>query len=108
MTVTGAGEVVLAVLVIALLAGGAGFVVVGTVGVLRFPDLPTRLHGVAKADSLGLGLVTAGLVLHALTLGGGAGVAAKLVLIWLLALLGTAANSHLLAVPPDEEQEGEQ
>lgn len=96
-------EVLLVVLVIAFVVAGTAFVAVGTVGVLRFPDLPTRLHAVAKADNLGLGLIVTGLVLHAVTLGEGLGVAAKLVLIWLLALLGTAANSHLLADPPDED-----
>ncbi|PWD52423.1 Na+/H+ antiporter subunit G [Serinibacter arcticus] len=86
------------VLVVTLLAVGTLFVVVGTVGLLRFPDLATRLHAVAKADNLGLGLIVAALTLHAVAGGGdGWGVAAKLVLIWLLALLATAANSHLLA-----------
>lgn len=91
------------IVVVALLGVGAFFIVVGTVGVLRFGDLATRLHAVAKADNLGLGFVTAGLVLHALTTGAGWGVSGKLVLIWLLALLGTAANSHLLAQPPDDD-----
>ena len=51
------------VLVIALLAIGAGFVVVGTIGILRFPDLPTRLHAVAKADNLGLGFLLVALII---------------------------------------------
>lgn len=89
------------VVVIALLLIGCAFVVVGTVGLLRFPDLPTRLHAVAKADNLGLGFIVAALVLDAVGRGGEAvtvaGVAAKLLLIWVLALLGTAGNSHLLA-----------
>ncbi len=91
------------VLVIVLLAVGTLFVVVGTVGLLRFPDLATRLHAVAKADNVGLGLVVAALTLHAVAGGGGGwGVAAKLVLIWALALLATAANSHLLAKRDDD------
>lgn len=88
-------------IVIALLVVGTGFVVVGTLGLLRFPDLPTRLHAVAKADNLGLGFIVAALVVDAFARdpgdGSPGGVAAKLVLVWLLALLGTAANSHLLA-----------
>lgn len=87
--------------VILLLATGTVFVVMGTVGMLRFPDLPTRLHAVAKADNLGLGFIVVGLMVHTFAEGGvnGAsfGIAMKLVLIWLLALLGTAANSHLLS-----------
>jgi multicomponent Na+:H+ antiporter subunit G len=88
------------ILVIMLLAAGVFFVAAGTVGLLRFPDLPTRLHAVSKADVLGLGLITAALAIHAVAAEpswAGVGVVAKLVLIWLLALVGTAANSHLLA-----------
>ncbi|MCJ1708368.1 monovalent cation/H(+) antiporter subunit G [Microbacterium sp. VKM Ac-2923] len=88
------------VIVFALLAVGTFFVVVGTVGLVRFPDLPTRLHAVAKADNLGLGFIVAALIVDVSTRpddGSPLGVALKLVLIWLLALLGTAANSHLLA-----------
>lgn len=102
----------MSVVAVILLAVGAAFIVIGTVGLLRFPDLPTRLHAVAKADNLGLGFLVAGLIVHALaTEESGWGVALKLVLIWLLALLGTAANSHLLAarrrrVDRAEEEEG--
>jgi multicomponent Na+:H+ antiporter subunit G len=88
------------VIVLALLAVGTAFVVAGTLGLLRFPDLPTRLHAVAKADNLGLGFIVAALIVDVATRpddGSPLGVALKLVLIWLLALLGTAANSHLLA-----------
>lgn len=87
------------ILVIALLVVGALFFIAGTLGLLRFPDLPTRLHAVAKADNLGLGFLILALILHELfsDAPSGVGIAAKLLLIWLLALLGTAANSHLLA-----------
>lgn len=87
-------------LVLALLFVGTVFIVVGTLGLLRFPDLPTRLHAVAKADNLGLGFIVAALIVDVFSRpddGSPLGVALKLVLIWLLALLGTAANSHLLA-----------
>ncbi|MDQ1082000.1 MULTISPECIES: monovalent cation/H(+) antiporter subunit G [Microbacterium] len=87
-------------LVLALLLVGTVFVVAGTFGLLRFPDLPTRLHAVAKADNLGLGFIVVALVIDVFSRPGDGsplGVALKLVLIWLLALLGTAANSHLLA-----------
>ncbi|PZR54401.1 Na+/H+ antiporter subunit G [Xylanimonas oleitrophica] len=104
------------VLAVLLLAAGCFFVVAGTLGLLRFADLPTRLHGVAKADNLGLGFITAGLVVHALAHGGGiagggggaGGIVAKLVLVWLFALLGTAANSHLLAAPARPEPGAEE
>lgn len=89
---------VLDVITIVLLVVGTAFVVVGTVGLMRFPDLATRLHAVAKADNLGLGLIVAALTLHAfVTMDSPWGVTAKLALIWSLALLATAANSHLIA-----------
>lgn len=87
------------VLVIALLVAGTAFFVAGTVGLLRFPDLPTRLHAVAKADNLGLGLIVIALIVDEIAreAASGMGIALKLLLVWALALVGTAANSHLLA-----------
>jgi multicomponent Na+:H+ antiporter subunit G len=77
----------------ALMALGSGFFLAGTVGLLRFPDLHTRLHAVTKADNLGLGLLVAGLALVA----GSVVVAVKLVAIWVLALLASAASCRLIA-----------
>ena len=38
-----------------LIAGGV-FFLAGTLGLLRFPDVYTRLHALTKADNVGLGL----------------------------------------------------
>ncbi|HCC61138.1 MAG TPA: cation:proton antiporter [Pseudomonas sp.] len=46
-----------------LLIGGLLFFVAGSIGLLRFPDTVSRLHALTKADTLGLGLVIAGLSL---------------------------------------------
>jgi len=46
---------------IVALSAGVFFSLVGTVGLLRFPDTLTRLHALTKADNLGLGLVVLGL-----------------------------------------------
>jgi multicomponent Na+:H+ antiporter subunit G len=46
-----------------------------------------------KADNLGLGLLIAGLALHA----GDLLIALKLVLIWLAVLAASAASAHLIA-----------
>jgi multicomponent Na+:H+ antiporter subunit G len=76
-----------------LLGGGAFFFFAGTVGLLRFPDVYTRLHALTKADNMGLGLVTLGLALHAETW-----IAVlKLLLIWVLVMLSSAAACHLVA-----------
>jgi multicomponent Na+:H+ antiporter subunit G len=74
-------------------AAGCLFFLAGSVGLLRFPDSLSRLHALTKADNLGLGLIVLGLLplapdwQHALKLG----------VIWLLALLCSAAASQLIA-----------
>lgn len=75
-----------------LIAGGA-FFFAGTVGLLRFPDVYTRLHVLAKVDNLGLGFTLLGL----LFLADGVAAALKLVLVWLLALAASATVSFLIA-----------
>jgi multicomponent Na+:H+ antiporter subunit G len=75
-----------------LILGGA-FFLAGTVGLLRFPDVYTRLHALTKADNLGLGLVVAGLAVQAESWAG----VGKLALIWLLVLVASAFACHLVA-----------
>jgi len=77
----------------ALLIAGAVFFLAGTLGLLRFPDVYTRLHALTKADNVGLGLVVMGLAVQAETWA----VAGKLLLIWLLVLLAGASVAHLIA-----------
>ena len=77
----------------ALLVLGGFFYFAGTVGLLRFPDVYTRLHALAKVDNLGLGCVLAGLALQADSLA----VAIKLLLIWPLALAASAAVGYAIA-----------
>ena len=76
-----------------LLLTGAAFFVVGTVGLLRLPDVYTRIHALTKADNLGLGLVMLGLLAGVDSLA----TALKLILIWLLALVGSACAGYLIA-----------
>lgn len=76
-----------------LILGGLFFFLAGTVGLLRLPDLYSRLHALTKADNLGLGLLTAGLLMQTRDLLTGM----KLVLVWLLVLAASAAGSHLIA-----------
>ncbi|MBQ1782110.1 MAG: monovalent cation/H(+) antiporter subunit G [Gammaproteobacteria bacterium] len=80
-------------LALLLLIAGALFFIAGTIGLLRFPDLFCRLHALTKVDNLGLGLTVLGLML----LADSWLVVAKLLLIWLLALLGSAAAGYLMA-----------
>lgn len=77
----------------ALLVVGAFFFFAGTVGLLRFPDVFTRLHALTKADNLGLGFLVAGLSLES----GELWVALRLVMIWALVLLSSSTTCQLLA-----------
>jgi multicomponent Na+:H+ antiporter subunit G len=76
-----------------LLVAGGFFFLAGTVGLLRFPDVYTRLHALTKVDNLGLGLIVLGLMLPAESFG----VVVELALIWLLALAASATAAHLVA-----------
>ena len=72
---------------------GMPFFLSGTLGLLRFPDIYTRLHALTKADNVGLGLVTVGAMLQAESWV----TALKLLLIWLLILVTSATSCHLVA-----------
>lgn len=80
------------VTVIFLLAG-AFFFLAGTLGLLRFPDVYTRLHALTKADNVGLGLIVLGLALQSDTVAG----AGKMLLIWMLVMLAGATSANLIA-----------
>jgi multicomponent Na+:H+ antiporter subunit G len=78
---------------VVLLVIGAVFFLAGTLGLLRFPDVYTRLHALTKADNLGLGFVVAGLAIDSADLAR----AARLVGIWGLVLLSSSINCQLIA-----------
>ena len=78
---------------IILLLLGAVFFLAGTVGLLRLPDVYTRLHALTKADNIGVGFIVVALCLQAdsfSTIG-------ILLLIWFLVFLSGAGVSHLIA-----------
>lgn len=77
----------------ALLAAGGFFCVVGGVGMLRMPDFYTRMHAASVIETLGAGLILAGLLLQAgLTL-----VGAKLLIVGLLIFFASPTATHALA-----------
>jgi multicomponent Na+:H+ antiporter subunit G len=78
---------------LALIGAGLCFFAVGSIGLIRLPDLHARLHALTKADNVGLGLLILGVVL----LDGSWITGLKLLVIWLLVLLGSAASAHLIA-----------
>lgn len=72
---------------------GSVFGLLAGIGILRLPDLYTRMHAAAKA-----GLVGAGLILVAVALvGGDLAIAMRAVLGILFLILTTPVSAHLLA-----------
>jgi len=55
--------VLLDLLTAALLLLGAAFALMGSIGLARFPDIYTRLHGPTKATTLGVGAILLGSIL---------------------------------------------
>lgn len=86
-------ELVLDILSWIFLMGGAAFTLIGAVGVVRFPDVFTRMHGAGMIDTLGVGLIFLGLMIQAgVTL-----VTAKLLLIIAFILFTSPTTTHALA-----------
>lgn len=76
-----------------LLAGGSAFLLVGAVGVLRFPDFYTRLHPAGLTDTAGAGLILTGLMVES----GFNLVTAKLVLVLVLVVFTSPVSCHAMA-----------
>jgi len=75
-----------------LLGAGGAFCVIGGIGLLRMPDFYTRVHAASVTETLGAGLILAGLLLQAgLTL-----VCVKLVMIGLLIFFTSPTATHAL------------
>lgn len=75
------------------LSAGGFFCIVGGLGLLRMPDFFTRMHAASVTDTLGAGLILAGLMLQSgLTLD-----AVKLAVIGLLIFFTSPAATHALA-----------
>ncbi|HIF05844.1 MAG TPA: monovalent cation/H(+) antiporter subunit G [Gemmatimonadetes bacterium] len=73
--------------------GGFFFIVVGSIGVLRLPDVYTRLHAAGMTDTMGAGLVLIGMSFQAgLTL-----ITVRLLLIWVFLLFTSPIGTHALA-----------
>ncbi|WP_048306912.1 monovalent cation/H(+) antiporter subunit G [Halomonas sp. PR-M31] len=76
-----------------LATAGVLFFFAGAMGLLRFPDVYSRLHALTKADNLGLGLIVAAGILQLPS----PAQWLKLILIWLMVMLSGAVTCHLVA-----------
>lgn len=72
---------------------GLFFFVAGSVGLLRLPDLFSRLHALSKADNVGLAFIVLGVA----TLDGDPVNIVKMIIIWLLIMAASSVSSHLIA-----------
>ncbi|WP_291398660.1 monovalent cation/H(+) antiporter subunit G [Devosia sp.] len=72
---------------------GAGFSLVAAIGVLRLPDLYTRLHAASKAGAIGAGLIFVGVGVASLD----GSVILRALLGMGFLLLSTPLSAHLLA-----------
>jgi multicomponent Na+:H+ antiporter subunit G len=76
-----------------ILAAGSFFLLVGSIGLVRFPDFYTRCHATGKSDTLGVMLVILGFILiEGLTLN-----SAKLLIILAFVGLTNPTATHALA-----------
>lgn len=75
-----------------LVAGGV-FCMIGMLGLVRMPEVFSRIHATSVTDTLGAGFIIIGLILQA----GFTLVAAKLVIIMGLILLTSPVATHALA-----------
>ncbi|MGV8146088.1 MAG: monovalent cation/H(+) antiporter subunit G [Alkaliphilus sp.] len=57
-------ELIRNIIVIALMMSGIFFFIVGTVGLIRMPDVFSRMHATTKCDTLGAGLILLAVVAY--------------------------------------------
>ncbi|MDA0671845.1 MAG: monovalent cation/H(+) antiporter subunit G [Bacteroidetes bacterium] len=72
---------------------GIGFMLIGSIGVIRLPDFYSRTHAASKTDTLGILLVIVGLmILEGFTINMG-----KLAFVLIFVALANPIGSHALA-----------
>ena len=76
-----------------LIFTGLVFYVTGSIGLIRFPDLFSRLHALSKADNVGLAFIALGIALLEAEII----IALKIFLIWLVILAASSVSAHLIA-----------
>lgn len=76
-----------------LLLLGSAFTLIAAIGVVRLPDLYTRMHAASKAGAVGGGLVLLAVALMCFD----AGVALRAIIGVMFLLLTTPVSAHLLA-----------
>lgn len=76
------------------ISGGFFFLMVGSIGLIRLPDVYNRMHAVGKCDTLGNGLMLLGLILFMIN---DFGSVVKLALIAALVITINPVITHIMA-----------
>ncbi len=74
------------------LLGGVTFMLIAAIGLLRLPDLYTRMHAITKAGTLGTGLVLIGVAISFADLS----VSTRAVTAFLFVLLTAPVSAHMI------------
>lgn len=75
------------------IVSGLFFMIVGTIGILRMPDLFTRMHAAGMTDTMGAGLLILGMCLQA----GFGLVLVRLVLVYVFLMFTSPISSHAIS-----------
>lgn len=81
------------ILAVVFVSAGVFFLLMGAVGLLRFPDFYTRMHAAGKCDTLGSLLVVLGLAFYS----GFSLTSVKIVLIALFIFVTSPTATHAMA-----------
>lgn len=77
---------------VVFMLGGLFFFFTGTVGLLRFPDVYTRMHATGKSDTLGAQLMLIGIAIA----NGWSLTSVKLILIFVFLMLANPTATHAM------------
>ena len=93
------------------IVSGAGFCIIGAIGIIRLPDVYCRMHAAGIIDTIGIGLIFLGLALQA----GWSLALAKLLMILIFVLYTSPTSCHALCraaayggvnpLPPEKRDE---
>jgi len=86
-------ELILDLLSWVAIISGAVLCLIGGIGLIRLPDMYTRMHGAGLIDTLGVGLILVGLMFQA----GFTLVLAKLIMILIFIFFTSPTATHALA-----------
>ncbi len=86
-------DLIQGIIVVLLTLGGAFFFLVGTLGLIRMPDVYCRMHATTKCDTLGAGLALLALMVYK----GLSIVSLKLLLVIVFIWLTNPTAAHIIS-----------